>query len=83
MDWNLFIIPITLIVVELVKKSGINSRWLPFLAVGFGGIFGVIYAAILPAPDAIGWLHYIIGGLVYGASASGIYDAGKSALPQE
>ena len=44
MDWNLFIIPLTLIVVELIKRSKIDKQKLPFVAVLIGGLLGVVYA---------------------------------------
>ena len=42
MDYNLFIIPITLIVVELIKRAElVNTKYLPILAVCFGAIAGL------------------------------------------
>jgi len=80
MDWNLFIIPLTIITVELIKKAELDSRWLPFIAVAVGGVLGVIYAAVYPAVTSMDWLNYIVSGVVYGAAASGVCDAGASAL---
>lgn len=74
MDWNLFIIPLTLISVELIKITRINTRWLPFLAVALGAIFGAVYALAYSGD----LLTQIVSGIIFGASASGIYDAAKS-----
>lgn len=78
MDWNLFIIPLTLIVVQLLKTLPIESKWLPWLAVGIGGLLGLVWAVAQPEPSGMVYLEYIVQGVVYGASASGIYDAGAS-----
>ena len=76
MDFNMFIAPLTLIFVQLMKTSGIlANRWLPWAAVIFGGVaglsFGMYYSQDL-------FVH-VVQGIFYGAAASGIYDAAKSA----
>lgn len=76
MAWNLFIIPLTLIVVQLIKKSPIDSRWLPHIAVLIGGLLGVCFAAYY----GVDWLEHIVSGVIYGASAAGLYDVGASTL---
>ena len=79
MDYNLFIIPITLIVVELIKRAElVNTKYLPILAVCFGAIagasFGLYYQVDL--------FEHIFMGIVFGASASGVYDTGKTAVKE-
>jgi|LSQX01.2.fsa_nt_gb hypothetical protein len=76
MDWNAFIIPATGIIVELIKQTNIDRKWLPWLAVGFGLVFGAIFALALKADL---FIHIVQGGF-YGAAAAGIYDLGKSGL---
>lgn len=76
MSWNLFIIPLTLIVVELLKRVLNNTRWLPHIAVAVGGLLGAIFALYY----GVDWLEHIVSGLIYGASASGIYDVGASTI---
>lgn len=83
MDWNLFIIPLTLIVVQLLKTLPIESKWLPWLAVGIGGLLGLVWAVVQPEPSGMVYLEYIVQGVVYGASASGIYDAGASITKED
>ena len=78
MDWNLFIIPLTLITVQLLKTLPIESKWLPWLAVCTGGLLGLVWAVAQPEPSGMVYLEYIVQGVVYGTSASGIYDAGQS-----
>ena len=70
MEWNMFIIPLTLIAVELVKLTDINKRWLPHVAVLIGAILGAVYAVVFAD----------VSGVVYGASAAGIYDFAKSTI---
>ena len=75
MDWNLFIAPLTLIVVELLKRAGVPTRWLPLVACLIGALLGLGFAAYYGQD----WLSHVVWGLIAGAAASGIYDAGKSA----
>ena len=40
MEFNLFIIPMTLIIVELAKGLEINKKYLPIVSVALGAILG-------------------------------------------
>lgn len=75
MEFNLFIIPITLIIVQLLKPlKFLDQTYLPHLAVflglAMGVLFGVYYGVDL-------FVHAVYGA-IFGASAAGIYDAAKS-----
>lgn len=83
MDWNLFIIPLTLIVVQLLKTLPAEDKWLPWFAVGIGGLLGLVWAVAQPEPSGMVYLEYVVQGIVYGASAAGIYDAGVSAIKSD
>ena len=75
MEFNLFIIPVTIIIVELLKRAEfLDKNYLPFVAVGIGLCMGLLYG-VYYGQDLFVHAFY---GVVYGASASGIYDAGKS-----
>lgn len=74
MEWNLFIIPLTMIFVELLKRAMKTTRWLPHLAVLIGAALGAVFAAYY----GVDWMEHIVSGLIYGASAAGIYDVGDS-----
>lgn len=74
MDFKLFIIPLTYIVVELAKKSKISSDWLPHVAVLAGAVLGSVYQVYYGGDI----LSLVTQGVVYGAAASGIYDLAKS-----
>lgn len=78
MTWNAFILPLTLITVQLVKQTPIDKKWLPWLACGLGAVFGALWATALKSSEAITFVEYIVQGLIYGASAAGIYDAGAT-----
>ena len=75
MEFNLFIVPITAIAVQLLKQY-VPSKHIPLVALAIGGIAGLVFG-----------LHYggdtfehVFTGIVYGASASGIYDTVVSQL---
>ncbi len=76
MDWNLFIIPLTNIFVQLIKRSRIDKEWLPAIAVAIGLVLGIVYGL---ATNADLFVH-IVQGTIYGASAAGIYDFGSAGL---
>jgi hypothetical protein len=40
MEFNIFIAPITMIAVEMAKRAGLESKYLAFVAVVFGALFG-------------------------------------------
>lgn len=79
MDYNLFIIPITLIIVELLKRAEvIDNRYLPLVAVIFGALAGLAFGAYYQ----VDLFQHVFMGIVFGASASGIYDTGKTAVKE-
>ena len=75
MEFNLFIIPMTLIIVELAKGLEINKKYLPLLSVVLGAILGGAFSFYYGAD----LFTHVVQGVVYGASASGIYDMAKIA----
>ena len=75
MEFNLFIIPMTLIIVELAKCLEINKKYLPLLSVSLGAILGGLFSVYYHAD----LFTHIVEGIVYGASSCGIYDMAKIA----
>ena len=73
MEFNLFIIPMTLIIVELAKGLEINKKYLPLISVVLGAILGGAFSFYYGAD----LFTHIVEGIVYGATASGIYDVAK------
>ena len=76
MEFNLFIIPMTLIIVELAKGLEINKKYLPLLSVVLGAILGGAFSFYYGAD----LFTHIVQGIVYGASASGVYDLATKSL---
>lgn len=74
MDWNTFIVPLTLIGTQLIKQTSIDKKHLPWISVCLGAILGAIWAISTKAPDAATYLEYVVQGVIYGASACGVYD---------
>ena len=75
MEFNLFIIPMTLIIVELAKGLEINKKYLPIVSVVLGAILGAVFSFYYGAD----LFTHIAQGIVYGAASSGIYDMSKIA----
>ena len=74
MEFNLFIIPMTLIIVELAKGLEINKKYLPIVSVALGAIFGGAFSFYYGAD----LFTHVVEGIIYAATASGIYDVAKS-----
>jgi len=68
------LIPIVLIFVQLIKGSDTSPKLLPWIAIGLGVALGLTVGIALNAS----LLVYGLAGLLAGAGASGVYDAGKS-----
>lgn len=75
MEFILFIIPMTLIIVELAKNLEVSKKYLPLISVVLGAILGGVFSVYY----GLDVFPHIVQGVVYGASASGIYDMAKSA----
>ena len=76
MEFNLFIIPMTLIIVELAKGLEINKKYLPIVSVALGAILGGAFSFYYGAD----LFTHVVEGIVYGASASGVYDIATKSL---
>lgn len=76
MNISQLIMPITFVLIEAIKRTElVQLRWLPILALIVGAAAGVGFAFVEP----VNALPHIINGMLYGASAAGIYDAQASA----
>ena len=69
MEFNLFIVPITVIGVQLLKQY-VPSKHVPLMALLIGGIAGLVFGLYYGGDT----FEHVFTGIVYGASASGIYD---------
>ena len=66
------IIPVILGLVEVAKRVGLKRRYLPLLSVTLGVVAGYFYVA----PNTIGVLMGVVGGL----SASGLFAGVKTTV---
>ena len=74
MEFNLFIVPITMIVAQLAKTY-VPSKHIPLFAIVFGLLAGLAYGQYYSQDLFV----HAVQGLIYGASSAGIYDLVKSA----
>lgn len=72
MEFNLFIIPVTMILTELLKQY-IPTKFVPLLAVILGLLLGLGYGYYYEADLFV----HAVEGLIYGASATGLYRTGE------
>lgn len=64
------------ILVSVIKSLNVPTRYLPMASIVLGVILG--YASYLTGNVSL--IQGLIGGIVIGASVSGIYDFGKTTL---
>lgn len=69
--YDIAIIPLILGVVELFKRGGLPVKYSPFVAVGVGLLFGLLYLDTEIK-------QRIIIGLMLGLSATGLYSGSKN-----
>ena len=75
MEFNLFIIPLTMIITQLLKGY-VPNKYVPFLSVLIGLLAGLGYGAYYGGD----LFAQAFNGLVYGASSCGLYDIGASQI---
>lgn len=73
MEFNLFIVPITMVATQLAKTY-VPSKHIPLFAIIFGLLAGLAYGEYYGQDLFV----HAVQGLIYGASASGVYDLVKS-----
>ena len=67
-----------MIAVEMAKRVGLESKYLAFVAVVFGSLFGALYGFVYKGDIFVNAFE----GLLYGASASGMWDAATNTLKE-
>ena len=75
MEFNLFIVPITAIAVQVLKQY-VPSKHVPLVALAIGGIAGLAFG-LYYGGDVF---EQVFTGIVYGASSSGLYDVVTSQI---
>ena len=67
-----------MIAVEMAKRAGLESKYLAFVAVVFGSLFCALYGFVYKGDIFVNAFE----GLLYGASASGMWDAATNTLKE-
>ena len=65
---------ITIIIIQVIKQSKINSQYMPLISLGVGFVTGIIVAYFTKTSVFVG----SVDGIVAGAVASGAFDAIKA-----
>lgn len=65
---------ICFLLAQAAKAWGINTKWLPVLVGGIGGILGIVESVINPATITGGILAAIAIGIVSGLAATGAHQ---------
>ncbi|MCM1990771.1 holin [Oceanirhabdus seepicola] len=68
------LIPVVTILVDIIKRTGVSSKFLPLISLGIGIIFGIIFVSNGDIKNGI------LAGVVIGISASGLYSNGKEVM---
>ena len=77
MEFNLFIVPITAIAVQVLKQY-VPSKHVPLVALAIGGIAGLAFG-LYYGGDVF---EHVFTGIVYGSSSSGLYDVVTSQIKE-
>ena len=71
-------VPLIVAVVELCKALGLPTRLAPLAAVVVGLALGMLGTLVAFYPAARPWLEGVLGGIVLGLAASGLYSGQKT-----
>lgn len=74
--WGLPAVALVVVTVEMAKQAGFPSRYAGLLAAGIGLVGGALSYYLGDSPVA----EAMVGGLVAGLTASGLWSAAKSAV---
>lgn len=73
------LVPLIIALVTICKRVPGYVEWMgPWLALGLGVLFMVTWEATDASHTGRDWLLAVVYGLVYGATAAGVYDAGRT-----
>jgi len=83
-DFLIFGVPAMVLVtllVELLKKFNlVKGNWAIIASLGFGILFSVLNHLIVLVPGFEVWYSVVIGGIMVGLMASGLYDGGAAVV---
>lgn len=66
--------------VEFAKKLGINGNWSLGLSMALGVMLGLLMQLAEMYPEISPWVRLVVYGILFGLTASGLYDIGKRFL---
>jgi L-cystine uptake protein TcyP (sodium:dicarboxylate symporter family) len=72
---ELVLIPVLIGILEAIKRSGFNSKFIPILSIIIGIVFGIFYSGFNIKEG-------IITGIYIGLSAVGLYSGTKSVIEE-
>jgi hypothetical protein len=65
-----------LVVGKVIKQSPINSKWIPLICLVMGGILGIAGYLYVPEWHLDNPVIAVITGIISGAAATGLHQAG-------
>jgi O-antigen/teichoic acid export membrane protein len=65
------------LVIEIIKTTQLNRKWLPIVSGLLGGALGIVAMLIMPSYPASDYLNAIAIGIVSGLAATGINQMAK------
>jgi hypothetical protein len=65
---------IILALVQAIKQTKLNNKWLPWIAMGLGIIAGLVSVAVTQDSN---WAPAAVQGFLLGAATSGLFDGAK------
>ena len=65
------------LLIEIIKTTQLNRKWLPIISGLLGGGLGIVAMLIMPSYPASDYLNAIAIGIVSGLAATGINQAAK------
>ena len=65
------------LVIEIIKTTRLNKKWLPVISGFSGGVLGILALYTMPSYPASDYLNAIAVGIVSGLAATGINQVGK------
>ena len=65
------------LIIEILKTTQLNRKWLPIISGLLGGALGVVAMLIMPSYPASDYLNAIAIGIVSGLAATGINQVAK------
>ena len=68
---------IVFLIVEAVKATPLDNKWMPVIAGGFGGVLGVVAMYVMPDFPGADPLTAIAIGIVSGLAATGAHQIYK------